>query len=292
MNAKSFLFIFVLSVLISSVFAGGGTFVVKAVTQPKIDYYFWNNASLEENLQKYTVSWENTGSISCRLRVGVYVFDLQNVSQKISVIGNIEHVAYVAWSNNIESPSGSISTIELFSPLSQGNYTAQINVFYCNNLIEFGPYNLTVNKTKNFDNQTIKVNNVEVFDDHLEIRMQSKKPYDKLYTYPKSYPFGWIVEQNSLNNIKENEERTINIKYEHSVKKEEYVTLRFATDDALTDVDVLIKQKEFDIRLIILPILMLIVTIGLFCLYKLRYKKNKSNSIRPKSFVGKRKAQL
>ncbi|MBI4895557.1 MAG: hypothetical protein HY831_03625 [Candidatus Aenigmarchaeota archaeon] len=277
---NTYLLAIILSVIAMSsiVFAGfGSTILIKASADPKLDYFYWINATdntivTEESFQKYLISWENIGSLSCRAKFGLYIFKGNNTN--LSVFDNVKDLEYVAWSKDYEAAAGSTITTELTSPLPEGEYKGDLRVYYCNEFLRFGPYNISVKKSNGFDNSTIKINSVSYSDKYIEIKAISDKRLDKLYVYPLSYPFGWVLEQNVTDNIEANKEQTIKIGYERPVKQETTVRLRLASDNYITDTEVLIKEKEdFDIRYVIIPILIIVFLIGLYALYKLKDKK-------------------
>ncbi|GEM_PF-4519670 len=279
-NAKYTIMVLLIISISSVGFARfGSTITVNAHTGPSLEYFYWINATndtilTEEHFQKYLISWENIGSVSCKTRAGIYLFKA-NETENLSAFSSIYNIEYIAWSKYYESNAGSILTIELNSPLPEGKYFAKVRVYYCNELVEFGPYNVIVNKRAKFDNSTIRVNNIDFFDNYIELKITADKNIDKIHTYPLSYPFGWIIEQNTTDMVEAGKEKTIRIGYERPAKQDLAVKLRLASNDSITDTEIMIKEKELDIRYVIIPILIGIFVVGLYGLYKLKGKKRR-----------------
>lgn len=258
-------------------FAGfGNSIIVNVHTGPSLDYFYWINATnntitTEEHLQKYLISWENIGSVSCKTRAGVYIFKA-NSTGNLSAFDNIYDIEYIAWSQEYDTAAGRILTIELNSPLPEGKYIAKVRVYYCNEVLEFGPYNVTVSKRADFDNNTIKISHIDYFDNYIEFKATADRNIDKVYAYPLNYPFGWIIEQN-YTKIEAGKESTIRIDYQRPAKQEGNVKIRFASNDSITDAEISIENIQPDNRYLIILALAIVFAAGIFILYKLRSKR-------------------
>ncbi len=276
---RKILIITIFAVLSSSAFAFN--IVIEGNSEPMIDYFYWFNMSQEDGFQKYTIVWENIGSVTCKTRIGVFVYEHDEYSLLTKVADNIKDLKHVSWSSEFISIAGSVNNIELYSPMNVGEYSVQIKVYYCNDVYNFGFYDINITDTVIPNNQTIIINSVDVGENKMDIKYLSRNSYENVYIYPKNYPYGWVVEQNVTKNVEENKEYTATIYYERILDKPEYVNIRFASDDltAITDHEIYVVKKEFDTRTAYVIILSVIVFVCMFVLNKLRKRSKNPEAI-------------
>ncbi len=222
--------------------------------------------------QKFLLDWENLGSVACRVRARV---DVYNKSELI----------YTAWSKEVPMEPGYHSSLEAyFYPTTSGNYTAKISVYYCNLMEEKTNVNFTVIiAEKNVTNKTISKAEIPLeiktrsTEDYVEMRIRAKENISNLLVIPRDYPLGWIFPSERID-INAGEEKVVRIKYIPSIWKKANVSFDIATMDGrihtISHIVLSKGKKTYSIEHITIVVLIVIIIFLTFLLIKERKKED------------------
>ncbi len=165
---------------------------IREVIDSRLDF---GRISVNDSYQEYRLFWENTGSAACRSRARI---DFHNVSGLV----------YTSWSSEHLLPAGRGEELALHSILPPGNYSAMLRLYYCNEILNAGEFNTSVEEIYGNENGTIELLSLKTQGDKLAISVRSTKDISDLVILPERYPIGWIIESSKVG-IKANETKEV-----------------------------------------------------------------------------------
>ncbi len=163
-----------------------------------IDGYMpWFNITAKTP-QKISITWENTGSVSCISRARI---DFTNGSS-----------VYTAWGpEDVLKPSNKAEW-KIYSYLSADEYNFNITVYHCNEIYRYGPFSVTVKNVTPTKN-VIRIINSNANKDRVELFLTSTKDVKNVVVIPESYPLGWVFESGKIDSIKNGEIKSVILNY-------------------------------------------------------------------------------
>ena len=226
--------------------------------------------------QRFLIHWENTGSVGCRVRMGVDIYN--------------EELMYTAWSKELPLEPGDYSELEAwFYPKNSGNITSKIFIYFCNT-IQQGPVlnftafiPITSDNITNTTRSVVKAKKEKAFDiraesteNYVEMRIRSKKNIKDLVIIPRECPLGWIFESAKIDEIKKDEEKVVKINYVPSIWKEKTIEFDVVTMDGenhMVKEVILSKKKGYSLEQKVIAILIVVISILLILLYTTHKKR-------------------
>ena len=184
-------------------------------TNAYVDY----SKHVADSSQKFLVDWENQGSVSCKVRL------------RMDVSNETAH-EYTGWSGEYALEPGDHADLEMYYyPPFTGNFQANITAYYCNTVEDVASLNFTasmgrenalVNDSTTGNNPALQEKivkpvpidvTVENTENTVVLKVKARENLSSLVISPRRYPLGWIVESVKIENLKQNEERTVTIDY-------------------------------------------------------------------------------
>jgi len=200
-------------------------------TNAYIDYY----KNVTDSAQRFLVDWENQGSVSCKVRL------------RMDISNEISH-QYTGWSGESALEPGDHSELEMYYyPPFSGTFQANITAYYCNTVEDVATVyftartsreNVTGNSSGGDKNlalqeRIVKPVPVDVTVENTETTVVMKiKPRENLSSLvisPRRYPLGWIFESKRIEDLKQNEERTVTIDYVPPIWKPATIEFDYGT---------------------------------------------------------------
>ena len=222
---------------------------------------FLNYTKNVNDFQKVLLDWENTGSVSCKVRTRV---DFYNNSESV----------YVGWSKEESLESGDHVVMEVYwLPKESGNYTANITVYQCNNLFYVDTINFSVNKKLLLPlpaNLSVKSNENTVY-----VRIEAKEDLDGLVIIPSYYPLGWIFESEKSEKILKGEVKNIAVNYKAEIWKPKPVSLDIITQDGrmYAKVDLILEKGKNRMKEIFYTLIFILIVSLAMNIYLLKKKE-------------------
>jgi hypothetical protein len=143
-------------------------------------------------VQRFTVRWENTGSVNCLARARIDFHVLENGS-----LG--EGVVYTSWSSQKPLMAGQSQAWELYSDLPGGSYAAVMRMHYCNEIFEQEPYFFNV--TESEPQEGLRLGVAEMGRDYVDVAVESPDYAGGVAVIPEEYPRGWIFQSGYAGDI-------------------------------------------------------------------------------------------
>jgi hypothetical protein len=182
----------------------------------------WVNIT-STGVQKILIVWENLGSVGCETRARVDFYFHNQTTNKTERV-------YIGWSKAEPIRPGDSANLEVYSHLPEGNFTAKIRIYHCNEIFESKPYSVNVEKI-NSTPEILSIVDVETFTDHVEVSVKSETNVENAIVVPSKYPLGWIFESGKIDSIAEGETKKIKLGFKPSIWKEERVEFKAITED-------------------------------------------------------------
>jgi hypothetical protein len=221
----------------------------------QIDGYMpWLNTT-QDSPQKYSIAWQNTGSVYCKSRPRLDV-------------SNANGTVYTAWGSEATMMPGDTVTWNLHSYLGSGRYEYNIIFYHCNDVYRYGSYQLAVaNATPHED--VIEIIGSSADDTGVELVVRSAKDMDNIALIPADYPLGWIFESGETDIIKAGETRTVRLSYDPIKWEGQLITFVAASEDGsyVLRKPVILRRAEFPYERIIF-ILAAAVALVIYLYYK------------------------
>jgi len=160
-----------------------------------------------QGLHEITTSFENIGSVGCTTQVRVDFFKNNSL-------------VYTSWSKSLALEPGDYYAFRnyWFSESEEGNITAKLRIYYCDEIEEQGNITFAVepagaNKTAN-----ITIMNTKANQSAISITFIPGASSKKAWILPKKNPIGWKIEPVLIENLVAGEERTAVINYAPPIK--------------------------------------------------------------------------
>ena len=178
---------------------------------------FFNYSKEAKNLAWFFVNWENTGSVSCRSRMRVDIY-------------NDSEIIYTAWSKaeKIE-PGGNADLKAYWYPYENGSYEAEIKIYQCNEIFEVRRVNFSslIEKQEQLLGK-VKIKNDENF---VHITFEPEEPIKNLVGVVDYYPKGWIFDYYEVSDIEQGKKIELKIGYSTEVWKPRRIRIDLLADD-------------------------------------------------------------
>jgi len=210
------------------------------------------------------LDWENIGSVDCNTRLRV---DILENSSKI----------YTSWSKNSALAPGGGDFFEIYYlPDKNGNYSADVKLDYCNELVPITSFNFTFSKPEFGElNLPVKTSSTK---SEITFILEPDRNLSEVIIMPKDFPRGWIVNSVRVEDLKKGEPKTVVLEYEPAVWMPKNVTFNIISEGKCREVEVELKEsKDYTFVLINLGIALLIVSIALNFYFLVKYRKNRKN---------------
>jgi len=230
------------------------------------------NLSYEKNavnLQRFFLIWYNSQSVGCDMRVRV---DIKNTTnQTIATL----------WSKKRILEPGATENFEVFwVPEKNGSYTASVKAYVCKEIFDLGSYefNATVEKRKKGIILSLQ-NTPKGLEASVKANLTNFT--NDVVIIPKSYPLGWVFEQERVK--LEKGEKKVLVNFECPRWKSERVSfIAVATDGMVisNEAEIVLKKKQdvFEIVKTCLLYTLLFVSLSSnFVLFK-KYSKFRKRS--------------
>lgn len=186
--------------------------------------YVEMNEEVNDSLQEFIVQWYNTESVSCLTRFEFEIYNSTDRDEKIKSV----------WTEEKEMHPGTSDHFRTYwHPESTGNFSVNIRVRHCNEIITEEAGNFTVTETKNTTDD-ISLESTNLPDNRIQINVDTEHETDDLIAVPEDEPTGWIVEPSEFDG---NDTTTIN--YEASIFEPENISYRVFSHDGT-----LVSQEE------------------------------------------------
>ncbi len=136
-------------------------------------------------VQRFTLRWENIGSVNCLSRARIDFYALADND-------TLEERVYTSWSSQEPVMAGQSHTWELYSNLPGGSYAAITMVYHCNELFEEEPYLFTVPGSEPVEG--LYIDSIEVHSDYVDALVRGPGWAGGVAVIPEEYPGGWIFQ--------------------------------------------------------------------------------------------------
>lgn len=172
---------------------------------------FFNYTKETKNLAWFFLNWENAGSIGCKVRMRVDIFNSTNL-------------IYTSWSKSeaIE-PGGNADFYAFWYPTNNGSFVALIRIYQCNEIFNVKQVNLSAiitGKKEIKGNITISNDKRAVY---LEILPQEN--LTDLVAFVSDYPKGWIFTYDKVDSVEAGKKVKLRIDYEAEIWKEKPIKI-------------------------------------------------------------------
>lgn len=181
-------------------------------------FNFQYDSLVDKGIFKVSFGVYNTGSVGYKARARLDVF-------------NGSKLIFTGWSEEKSFTPSTRKTFTLYwLPSKRGKFNAEIRIYYANEIktvkkIKFEVKNVTL------PSDVFEIKNLKTFSDEIEFDLISKESLKDVLIIPSDYPLGWIFEQKKIDDLMENEEKEVSIKYEPSLWKSTTLTLNIITSD-------------------------------------------------------------
>jgi hypothetical protein len=190
----------------------------------------WNQAARGPP-QTYSINWRNTGSVYCKARPRIVVF-------------NASGTVYTAWGSEAVMMPGDSRDWRLHSYLDSGEYEYNITIYHCNGLYTRGPYHLSVVSAATEDG-VLEITGSSADDAGVDVSVRSSADAD-IIIIPADYPLGWVFESGETS-IRAGETRTLRLPYDPIKWEGQLITFVAASADGshMLRKPVILKRAEF-----------------------------------------------
>lgn len=206
--------------------------------------------------------WENIGSIDCNARL------------RIDIIDNLSKI-HTSWSEKYALAPGEGKLFKVYYlPDKSGNYTAEVKLYYCNEIIDLTSFNFSFSRPE-FKDLNISIETIST-ENKVDFILESGTNLNELKIVSKDFPKGWIFNSVNVEGLKEDEKKTVTLNYEPAVWMPRNVTFAIISGDMYKEVEVkLEKEKEPTFLLIKVLVLLLIISFISNIYFLRRNRKNK-----------------
>ncbi len=213
------------------------------------------------SLVNLKLDWENIGSIDCNTRLRV---DILENSSKV----------YTGWSKNSALAPGGGDFFEIYYiPDKTGDYSMDIKLDYCNELVPIASFNFTFNKPE-FGELDLPVKTSSTKSE-ITFILEPDRDLDNAIIMPKDFPKSWIVNSVKVDNLKKGEPKIVVLEYEPAVWIPKNVTFEIISEGKCRVVEVELKEsKDYTFVLINLGIALLIISIALNFYFLVKSRRN------------------
>lgn len=259
MEIKVIGFIFgLLIILPTAIYAMMISVEVEGNVEGRNTFLEFNNSSLIS----VGLDWENIGSIDCNTRLRV---DILNNSSRV----------YTSWSRNYALAPGGGDFFEIYYlPDKSGNYSADVGLDYCNELVPIDSFNFTFSKPK-FGELDLPVKTSST-KSKITFVLEPDQDLKDVIIMPKEFPRGWIVNSARIKDLKKGEPKTVVLNYEPAVWMPKNVTFDFISEGKCREVEVELKEsKDYTFVLIDLGVALFIISIALNFYFLVKSRKNR-----------------
>lgn len=174
--------------------------------------------NLQNNLMGAKYDLLNSGSLEYVTKIR---FDIYNGSKKLSTI----------WSKEYILNPGNRETLDLYWHNNvDGTLDVKAKLYRAYDIVDIGNLVWTFNGANNSE-ETINIENVHVYNDEIQFRVETLNDTKKVIVYPKNSPEGWIFEQNVVENLKSKKSKSTHINYETGIFSEREITLVAVSED-------------------------------------------------------------
>ncbi len=136
-------------------------------------------------VQRFSVRWENTGSVNCLTRPRI---DFYAVMGNSTLGGRV----YTSWGSREPLMAGQSHSWKMYSMLPQGSYAAVLRVHHCNELFEDEPYMFAVQESRPAGN--LYIDRIDVRGDYVDVAVRSTGEAGDVAVIPGEYPRGWVFQ--------------------------------------------------------------------------------------------------
>jgi hypothetical protein len=142
-------------------------------------------------LQSFAIRWENIGSVNCMTR------------PRIDIYSPGAGLVHTAWGSQERIMAGQGHEWVLHSGLEEGDYSAILRVYFCNEILEEEPFNFSVQEKATPGG--LSIDSVRVYKDYVEVSVRSPDGANGVAVIPEDYPTGWIFESGISGDLKPGE---------------------------------------------------------------------------------------
>lgn len=211
---KLFVF-FIFLLCITAILAIEVSVEVRGVIRGRKAYLEFNETSI--NIQRIMMDWENIGSVGCKVRMRIDVF-------------NSTDQLYTGWSPEEPLEAGDHTLLTTYwIPSNPGNYSANITVYHCNRMFFVDTINFSM-IMRNFTEMPARVR-VNSDEHNIIFEVKAMENIDDIVLIPSNYPLGWVLESKKISGIKKGETKRIKLGYEAEIWKPRQVTFDMVTED-------------------------------------------------------------
>ncbi len=190
--------------------------VIKGNIGGSVEYF--EMESEVNSVQEFLLQWYNSESVSCKSRMEFEIYSGEYVES--------------VWSESRDMlPGVSDSFRAYWVPAEPGNYSVKIVVHHCQDEIESGMMNFSVNSVPEPE-ESINMRMENEPGRKIKVYLESEKDLENVLVVPSDYPMGWIF-SGVKTDLKDGEEKALEMGYEASVWREELVTLQALTSNGL-----------------------------------------------------------
>lgn len=212
-------------------------------------------AAVNNTPQKFTVTWENTGSIGCSFRLRA------DISRRID--GELVPV-YVSWSRAVPIEPGGAGNLEAFwYPNQSGDYFVETSLYYCN-VLSSGPsanFSVKADRVVSSLPSTIRTENSL---DYVDFIVNPTEDISSLAIVPTAYPVGWVVESGGFSGLQKGKDNRLRLGYSAQIWKPLNVSFDVISSDGRYRQSVVVelsRREEFPTYQVIIGVLVLLVII-------------------------------
>jgi hypothetical protein len=260
MKVRQIVPIFFLCIFPTIVIAMTVNVEIEGISNGRNSFFDFNNSSI----LSFKFDWENIGSVDC------------NTMLRIDIIDNSSK-AYTAWSDEYALAPGGGKLFEVYYiPKESGNYTAEMNLYYCNEILPLTSFNFSFIKPELKDLDIL----IETSSNENEIYFvfESDRDLDELIVIPKEFPKGWIFNSIRLDGLVSGEKRAVSMDYKSAVWRPRNITFAVFSDGGYQEFSVELKKKEesiFDFFYLAIFLLSISIILNFYLLLKRTKKKRK-----------------
>lgn len=196
--------------------------------------YFEMEKSVK-SVQKFLLQWYNSESISCMSRMEFEIYDSENYITSV-------------WSGGKEMLPGVSRHFDAYwLPQKEGNYSVNIVIHHCQDIIESDPINFSVESVPTAEKILI-IEAKNLPEKKIEVKIKSNRDLKNVIIIPSDYPPGWLFNGENIENVKGGEEIIKVLDYEPSVWSEERLNIQaFSFDGKYSSekIDFFLKEEKY-----------------------------------------------
>lgn len=180
-----------------------------------VEYFEMENPV--DSVQKFTVQWYNSESVSCESRMEFRIYEEGNEAYE------------TVWSGSRDMFPGSSDHFEAYwLPGKAGNYSVKMIIHHCQDYFESELMNFSVESVVSAQ-ETIGIYAENIPGRKIRIELSSESDIGDVAVIPSGYPIGWIF---NGENIELAEGKTVlEMEYDPSIWREEKVDLQAVSLD-------------------------------------------------------------